>query len=57
MYIKPIVEADTLKIIDKFNQNKSDGNDNIGNFIIKRVAREIVKLLTAIFVYINWNCT
>ena len=47
--MKPIVERDILKIIDKFKQNKSAGNDNIGNYIIKRVASEIVKPLTCIF--------
>jgi hypothetical protein len=38
MFMKPIVETEIIKIIDKFNQNKSAGNDNIGNFVIKRVA-------------------
>ena len=42
MYMKPIVEMDITKIIGKFNQNKSASDDNIGNFIIKRVAKEIV---------------
>ena len=37
MYMKPIVELDIAKIIDKFNPNKSAGYDNIGNFIIKKV--------------------
>ena len=32
MYMKPIVEMDITKIIEKFNQNKSAGDDNIGNF-------------------------
>ena len=49
MYMKPIVEMDITKIIEKFNQNKSAGNDDIGNYIIKRVAKEIVKPLTLIF--------
>ena len=49
MYFKPIVERDITKIIDKFNPNKGAGNDNISNFIIKRVANEIVKPLTMIF--------
>ena len=34
MYFKPIVEMDIIKIINKFNSNK--GDDNIGNFIIKK---------------------
>ena len=49
MYMKPIVESDILKIVSKFNVNKSAGHDNIGNFIIKRVQSEIVKPLTSIF--------
>ena len=49
MYFKPIVEMDITKIINKFNSNKGAGNDNIGNFIIKKVANEIVKPLTMIF--------
>ena len=49
MYMKPIVEMDITKIIEKFNQNKSAGNDDIGNYIIKKVAKEIVKPLTLIF--------
>ena len=49
MYMKPIVESDILKIVSKFNANKSPGHDNIGNFIIKKVQSEIVKPLTSIF--------
>ena len=49
MYLKPIVEMDIIKIIDKFSVNKGAGNDNIGNFIIKRVANEIAKPLTMLF--------
>jgi len=37
------------KIIDKFDPNKSSGHDDIGSFIIKKVANEIVQPLTAIF--------
>ena len=33
MYMKPIVEMDITKIIEKFNQNKSAGDDNIGNIL------------------------
>ena len=36
-------------MINKFDQNKSPGHDNIGNFIIKKVANEILQPLTAIF--------
>ena len=49
MYLRPIVERDVIKIIDKFNPNKGAGNDNIGNFIVKKVANEIVEPLTRIF--------
>jgi len=49
MYMKPIVEMEIIKIIEKFNQNKSAGHDNIGNFIIKRVANDIVKPLAMVF--------
>ena len=49
MYMKPIVESDIIKIIDNFNPNKSAGHDNVGNFIIKKVANEIVEPLTNIF--------
>ncbi len=28
MYMRPIIESDIFKIVDKFNQNKSAGNDN-----------------------------
>ena len=49
MYMKPIIEQDIIKVIDKFNPNKSAGHDNIGNFVIKKVGSEIVKPLTRIF--------
>jgi hypothetical protein len=49
MYLKPIVEMEVIKIIEGFKQNKSAGHDNIGNFILKRVSKEISKPLTMIF--------
>ena len=49
MHMKPIVASDIIKIIDKFNPNKSAGHDNVGNYIIKKVGKEIVKPLTHIF--------
>jgi len=49
MYMKPIVQTEIIKIIDKFKPNKSAGHDDIGNFIVKRVANEIVQPLTSIF--------
>ena len=48
MFVKPIVESEILKIINTFDQNKSAGHDDIGNFIIKKVANEITHPLTAI---------
>ena len=44
-----IVENEIIKIIAKFDQNKSPGLDGIGNFVLKRIAKEIVKPLTTIF--------
>ena len=41
-----------MKIIAKFNQNKSPGHDDIGNMIVKKVATEISKPLSTIF-----NCS
>ena len=52
MYMKPIVESDILKIVSKFNVNKSAGHDNIGNFIIKKGQSEIVEPLTSILTYL-----
>ena len=49
MHMKPIVASDIIKIIDKFNPNKSAGHDNVGNNIIKKFGKEIVKPLTNIF--------
>ena len=49
MLMKPIVEDEIIKIIAKFDQNKSPGHDGISNFVLKRIAKEIVKPLTTIF--------
>ena len=49
MFLKPTVEEEIIKIIYKFNQNKSAGHDDIGNFIVKRIAKEIPVPLTLIF--------
>ena len=49
MYFKPIVSDEIIEIINKFNQNKSAGHDNIGNYLVKRVAKEISIPLTIIF--------
>ena len=48
MFMKPIVEDEIIKIIAKLDQNKSPGHDGIGNFVLKRIAKEIVKPLTTI---------
>ena len=52
MYTKPVVPEEIVKIIAKFNQNKSPGHDDIGNMIVKKVATEISKPLSTIF-----NCS
>ena len=49
MFMNPIDEMEMVKIINKLKPNKSAGHDNIGNFIIKKVACEIVNPLTNIF--------
>ena len=38
-----------MKIINKFDPNKSAGHDDIGNYIVKKVAKEICHPLTIIF--------
>ena len=52
MYSKPIVPQEIVKILNKFNQNKSPGHDDIGNMIVKKVAPEVSKPLSIIF-----NCS
>ena len=49
IFMRPIVEDEILKIINKFDKNKSAGHDRIGNLTVKGVAKEIVHPLTAIF--------
>ena len=49
IFMRPIVEDEILKIINKFDKNKSAGHDGIGNLIVKGVAKEILYPLTAIF--------
>lgn len=36
MFMKPVIAEEVVKIINKFDQNKSPGNDGIGNFIVKK---------------------
>ena len=47
--MRQIAEDEILKIIYKFDKNKSAGHDGIGNLIVKGVAKEIVLPSTAIF--------
>ena len=47
--MKPILADEIVKIISKFNQNKSPGHDGIGNFIVKNVAHIISGPLADIF--------
>ena len=49
IFMRPIAEDEILKLIYKFDKNKSAGHDGIGNLIVKGVAKEIVHPLTAIF--------
>ena len=49
IFMKPIIEDEIIKIIGKFDKNKSAGHDGIGNLIVKRVANEIARPLSAIF--------
>ena len=52
IFTKPIVPEEIVKIIGKFNPNKSPGYDNITNMVVKKVAPEISKPLCMIF-----NCS
>ena len=47
--MKPVLADEIVKIISKFNQNKSPGHDGIGNFIVKNVAHIISGPLADIF--------
>ena len=49
MFMKPIVEKEIIKIIAKFDPNKSAGHDNIGNNIVRKIVNEIAEPLTMIF--------
>ena len=48
LFMKPVVADEVLKIISKFDQNKSPGHDGIGNLIVKKVAQSISKPLAEI---------
>ena len=47
--MKPIIAEEIVKIISKFNQNKSPGYDGIGNLIVKNVAHIVSRPLADIF--------
>ena len=47
--MKPIIAEEIVKIISKFNQNKSPGHDGIGNLIVKNVAHIVSRPLADIF--------
>ena len=49
VFLSPVIDDEIIKIITKFNQTKSPGHDNIGNNIIKRIAKEISKPLAIVF--------
>ena len=49
IFMKPIVETEIIKIISKFNKNKSPGYDDIGNNDLKKISKEIAIPLTRIF--------
>ena len=51
--MEPIVEDEILKIISKFDKNKSPDHDGIGNLIVERAANELnTKPLAAISIYL-----
>ena len=41
IFMRPIAEDEILKIIYKFDKNKSAGHDGIGNLIVKGVAKKL----------------
>ena len=49
IFIKPITEDEIVKIMCKFDKNKSALHDGVGNLIVTRVANEIACPLSAIF--------
>ena len=51
-YTKPVVAEEVIKVISKFQSNKSPGPDDIGNLVVKRIAPEISEPLTTVF-----NCS
>ena len=49
LFMKPIIAEEIVKIISKFNQNKSPGHDGMGNLIVKNVAHIVSRPLADIF--------
>ena len=49
VFLSPVIDDEIVKIITKFDRTKSSGHENIGNNIIKRIAKEISKTLAIIF--------
>ena len=49
LFMKQIIAEEIVKMISKFNQNKSPGHDGIGNLIVKNVAHIVSRPLADIF--------
>ena len=49
LFMNPSIAEEIVKIINKFNQNKSPGHNGIGNFIMKNVAHIVSRPLADIF--------
>ena len=47
--MKPIVETEIIKIINTFKEDKSGGHDDVGNYIVNKVAKEIATPLIILF--------
>ena len=49
VFLSPVIDDEIIKIISKFDKTKSPGHDNIGNNIIKRIAKEMSIPLAIVF--------
>ena len=49
--MNPVVPDEVIKIISKFDQNKSPGHDDSGNFIVKTVAKSIAEPLAIFLIF------
>ena len=54
VFMNPVVPDEVIKIISKFDQNKSPGHDDIGNFIVKKVAKSIAKPYWLIYLIFHY---